>query len=66
MTQHSSTTLLVSQLSALLLTLTTIASLVVLTYTGDVSGEISVPIIASLAGVGVGASAQKALNGQGK
>lgn len=37
--------------------------LTVLTITGDVSGEVSIPIIAGIVGAASGAGVQKALNG---
>lgn len=37
--------------------------LTTLTVTGDVSGEVTVPIIAGIVGAGTGAGVQKALNG---
>ena len=37
--------------------------LTVLTISGDVSGEVSIPIIAGIVGAATGAGAQKALNG---
>lgn len=49
--------------------LTSIAGMIILTtltITGDVSGEVSIPIIAGIVGAATGAGAQKALNGGSK
>lgn len=48
---------------AFLLTLVGLIILTVLTVTGDIAGEVSVPIIAATIGAATGAGTQKALNG---
>ena len=50
-------------LSSLILSLAGMAALVALTISGDISGEVSVPIIATICGAGAGRIAEAKKNG---